>query len=152
MRTTKGPRQRIVLNLSTLDIPRDDWKPLTARIEQILYGQQPLIPTQSHIESLAPHYAALLWRKEIQSIPSTAEQEQDWQTVDLSTLSQSKYHTIGEESVSYDAFQHLGLSEILSELGFRQEEIDGTALLPKTGLLFHRTGGFERAMKDNHQG
>jgi len=43
LRTARGPRQQIILNLGKLDIPRDEWKSLANRIEEIITGQQVLI-------------------------------------------------------------------------------------------------------------
>ena len=129
VRTAKGPRHRTLLNLGTLDIPRDDWKTLADRIEQLISGQQPLLPPSPPIESLALHYAELLKRKEMQSAPSIQEEEHDWQTVDLSSLSQDKSRTISGEAVAYDAWGRLGFPRILSDMGFTEEEIDNTALL-----------------------
>ena len=53
VRTPKGPRQRIVLNLGQFEVPRDQWKVLADRIEQVLSGQRSLWPVDESIESLA---------------------------------------------------------------------------------------------------
>ncbi len=39
IRTPKGPRQRVLLNLGYLDLPSADWKTLANRIEEILLAQ-----------------------------------------------------------------------------------------------------------------
>ena len=136
VRTPKGPRHRTLLNLGTLDISKDEWKTLANRIEEILTGQQSLFAPPAHIESLASHYAQMLRRKEMQSIPSTTEQQPVWETVDLGSLSQGEPRTIGGEAVAHDAFKRLGFPQILSDLGLTQEEIDRTALLT-AGRLLH---------------
>ena len=69
VRTPRGPRQRIILNLGKLDLPREEWKTLANRIEEIHSGQQTLLTPLPHIESLAHHYAGMLRRKEMQSAP-----------------------------------------------------------------------------------
>jgi len=63
VRTPRGPRQRKILDLGKLDLPKDDWKTLADLIEQILSGQQSLFPVSPHIESLALHYAQLIQQK-----------------------------------------------------------------------------------------
>jgi len=78
----------------------------------------------------------MLRRKEVQSVPSPPEQQPDWETVDLGSLSQGEPRTIGGEAVAYDAWRRLGLPQILSDLGFSQEEIDRAALLT-AGRLLH---------------
>lgn len=60
VRTPRGPRQRILLNLGKLDLPRSDWKTLANRIEGILLGQESFFTPAPRIESLAQHYAQLL--------------------------------------------------------------------------------------------
>lgn len=136
VRTPRGPRQRILLNLGRLDLPRSDWKSLANRIEEILLGQESFFIPGPHIESLAQHYAQLLRRKEMESLPPPEKQEADWQTVDLSSLSQSECRTIGGEAVGHAFWERLGFPRILSELGFSQEEIDKAALLT-IGRLLH---------------
>ena len=80
----------------------------TNRIEEILTGQQSLFAAPDHIESLASHYARVLRRKEMQSVPSSPEQQPDWETVDIGSLSQGEPCTIGGEAVAYNAFKLLG--------------------------------------------
>jgi len=142
VRTSRGPRQQIILNLGTLDIPREEWKPLANRIEELISGQQVLIIPPPHLESLAHHYASMLRRKEMQSIP-TPEQP-DWETVDLSSLSQSEPRTIGAESAGWDAFKRLGFPQILTGLGFSQEQVQKAALLV-IGRLVHPASERETA-------
>ncbi len=108
----------------------------TDRIEEILTGQQSLFAYPSHIKSLASHYAQLLRRKEMQSVPSSPEQQPDWETLDIGSLSQGEPRTIGGEAAAYNVFKRLGFPQILSNLGFTQEEIDRTALLI-AGRLLH---------------
>ncbi len=51
VRTARGPRQRLLLNLGKLDLPRQDWKTLANRIEEILSGQQSFDAVSPHINS-----------------------------------------------------------------------------------------------------
>ena len=145
VRTPRGPRQRKILDLGKLDLPKDDWKTLADLIEQILSGQQSLFPVPPHIESLALHYAQLIQQKGLQSIPIPQEQEPDWGTVDLNSLSQGQFRTLGGESVGYDAFKGLGFSQMLSELGFSREQRDQAALLI-IGRLLHPASERETAL------
>jgi hypothetical protein len=58
IRTEKGPRQRVLLNLGVeLPIPEEEWKELAHRIEEIIAKQMPLLPVPDHIEVLAQKYA-----------------------------------------------------------------------------------------------
>ena len=86
VRTPRGPRQRILLNLGTLEIPPAEWKELANRIEGLYLGQQEFYPAAPHLESLARHYADLLRQQEF-SRAAVATEEAQWETVDLASLS-----------------------------------------------------------------
>jgi transposase len=136
VRTPKGPRQRVILNLGKLNLPKEEWPILAGRIEEIITGQETFLLPSPYIESLASHYAQLLRRKEMQSVPQAKEEEKDWETVDLNSLSQGECRTIGGELVAYDAFRRLDLPQILFDLGFSPEEVNRVALLV-IGRLLH---------------
>ena len=127
VRTPKGPRQRLLLNLGHIELPASEWKVLANRIEEIVSAQASFTPPPAHIESLAQHYALMLRQKEMQSIPEP--RQADWETVDLNSLSQGEFRTIGGEAVGYEAFQRLGFPEILAGLGLKKEQVDQAALL-----------------------
>ena len=75
-RTERGPRQMTVLNLGKLELPKEKCKSLADRIEQIVSGQQQIIPAEPDVEKLAQHYAPLLVKKKIE-IPSYKEEGQE---------------------------------------------------------------------------
>jgi len=143
IRTPKGPRQRILLNLGPLDLPTEDWKALANRIEEIISAQASFIPPPPHIESLAEHYAQLLRQKEMRAIP--AKEEAEWERVNLNSLSQGELRTIGGEAVAYDAFKNLGFPRILAGLGLTEEHIHQAALLI-IGRLLHPSSERETAI------
>src|SRR3972149_11605874 len=101
IRTPKGPRQRIILNLGQLDLPPEDWKTLANRIEEIVSNQVSFFPPAPQIESLAGYYAQFLRQKEMRAIPT--EEKAEWERVNLKSLSQGECRTIGGEAVAYDA-------------------------------------------------
>jgi len=142
VRTPRGPRQRIILNLGKLDLPREEWKTLANRIEEILSGQQVLLIPPPHVEGLAHYYAGMLRRKEMRSVP--VSQPPDWEKVDLNSLSHSEVRTLGAESVAWDTFKRLGFPGILADLGFNQEQSDKAALLV-IGRLVHPASERETA-------
>ena len=142
VRTPRGPRQRIILNLGRLDLPREEWKTLANRIEEILSGQRALFIPPPHIESLAHYHAGILRRKEMRSVP--VSQQPDWEKVDLNSLSQSEVRTLGAESVAWDTFKRLGFPGILSDLGFSQEQSHKAALMV-IGRLVHPASERETA-------
>lgn len=138
VRTPKGPRQRIVLNLGQLELPRDQWKILADRIEQVLSGQRSLWPVDQSIESLARDFAGRVKRKERRApgpLPK-AQDEPQWETVDLSSLTQEEVRTVGGEVIGNWAFNKLGFPKMLGDLGFSPTQSAIAAMLI-LGRLLH---------------
>jgi len=145
VRTPNGPRQRKIIDLGKLELPRDEWKILANRIEEIISAQQTFAMPADHIERLAQHYAQLIQQKEMHSLPMAENQLPDWHTVDLNSLLPGKSRTIGGESIGYDAFQKLGFPRMLADLGLSQTQIEQAALLI-IGRLMHPDSERETAI------
>ena len=65
VRTSRGPRQRVVINLGQLDLPKENWKELANRIEDIPCGyESSTVPISAGIETLARHYSKQILRKQ----------------------------------------------------------------------------------------
>ena len=144
-RTPRGPRQRKILDLGQLDLPRDDWKSLADRIEELLSGQQSFATPADQVETLAQHYARLIREKEMRSLPPAAQALNDWQSVDLNSFSHGQSRTIGGEALGYEAFQNLDFPRLLAKLGFSPEQIQKVGLLI-IGRLLHPGSERETAM------
>lgn len=48
VRTPKGPRQRVLLNLGHIELPASEWKTLANRIEEIVYAEASFMPPPPH--------------------------------------------------------------------------------------------------------
>ncbi len=144
-RTPRGPRQRKIIDLGHLELPKDDWKILADRIEELLYGQQTFNTPADHIEKLARHYAQIIQQKELQSVPEIEKPETDWQKVDVNSFAAGRSRTIGGEALGYDAFQKLGFPAMLARLGLSAEQIKQAALLI-IGRLLHPGSERETAL------
>jgi transposase len=138
VRTPRGPRQRIVLNLGRLDLPKDQWKTLANRIEEILSGQKTLWALEPSIENLAHQFARRIKRRESQCFipPKSEESPPQWETVDLASLAQEEVRTVGGEAIGHWAFTKVGFTKMFSELGLTQRQTDVAALLI-IGRLLH---------------
>lgn len=136
VRTPRGPRQRILLNLGTLEIPPGDWKALANRIEALYLGQPALTPLAPPVEALARHYADLLRQQEFSRAAAEAPAAAQWERVDLGSLRTGEARTLGGEAVALKAFQDLGFPKILAELGFSPAQVQQVALLI-IGRLLH---------------
>jgi transposase len=144
VRTGKGPRQTVLLNLGTLDIPREQWKTLANRIEEIVTGQESFIWPPADIEMLAQHYAGMLRQKEMASVPVAAP-EAAWETIDMNSLGASVFRSIGGEIAGKWAFEKLGFPGLLSGLGLNKKGVDQAALLI-IGRLLHPDSERETAL------
>jgi hypothetical protein len=88
-RSSRGPRHEILLNLGRLELPKEQWKVLADRIEEIISGQRSLSPVPAAIESLAHHYASLLKQRRVGHLEGAAQRQAPapiLRTVDLRSL------------------------------------------------------------------
>ena len=126
VRTERGPRQRMLLNLGAdFSLPEEQWKDLANRIEEILTGQDPLLPYPQEIETLATRYA----RKLIgyQGATQAAKRERrdpDYHRVDINSIDNERSRTIGAEHVVYETIKFLELDRLLMALGFNKTALD----------------------------
>lgn len=148
VRTPRGPRQRILLNLGALDIPREEWKILANRIEEIVTGQESFLSPPPQIETLAQHYANMLRQKEMSSVP-VASAEPAWETVDMNSLNSSVFRSMGGEIAGNWAFEKLGFPGLLTGLGMNKKQLDQAALLI-IGRLLHPNSERETALWGQH--
>jgi transposase len=137
-RTDRGPRQRTILNLGKLELPKEQWKLLADRIEDKVSGQQSLLEVDEHIEQLATHYASLIIRKQL-TVAVHREQPADppqYETIAIDSISNCNCRTIGAEYVGLAMYRQLGLEDLFQRLGFSQRE-QQLAALTIVGRLVH---------------
>lgn len=131
-RSARGPRHEVLLNLGRLELPKELWKVLANRIEQILNGQPRLTELTEEVEGLAQHYAGLLKKRRKQRAEGAGEPKEPQallRTVDLRSVRVSTVRTIGAEYVGVAQARRLGLERILAEAGLREEELRGALAL-----------------------
>ena len=121
-RTEKGPRQRTILNLGSIDLPKEDWKLLANRIEEFLTGQQNLSSYDDQIESLASHFAQIILQKQtIQPLPQQQEkQPEQFEHVNINSLTNSRSRSLGAEYIGYSTLKMLELDKCFKKLGFTE--------------------------------
>jgi transposase len=138
-RTEKGPRQRVILDLGCLTIPKDQWKALADAIEAKVSGQKILFAIAAEIDTLATHYAQQIIQQHLQQQPLPEPEEppeKEFETIDVGSLQNSRCRTIGGEYVGLEACQRLGLESFFEKLGFTHKQIQ-LALLSIVGRLVH---------------
>ena len=125
VRTEKGPRNKIIMGLGTLTIPRIDWKRLAHALECRITGQVSLLDeNDAEIEALALKLVSNHGlSKALQSPPtneneeSTAESDsKQYIPIDIGSVKLQQTRTLGAELVCLKAWEMLGLTEILCKL------------------------------------
>ena len=141
IRTPNGPRQRLLLNLGFLDLPRDQWKDLANTIESELCGDQSLFPVNPEIEKLARHYARVIIKERLNQESEKTAEDQDkseplYETVDINSVSTSDARTIGVEHVVSSSMQEYNIDKVLTKLKFSDKQLDYAKMLI-AGRLAH---------------
>jgi hypothetical protein len=95
VRTEKGPRQRLVLNLGDLLIDKSRWPALAGRIEEILNGTGSLFDTDGEIESHAREAARKIFARRAEAI--NTRPEEDFQSVDTNSFTASHPRSLGPQ-------------------------------------------------------
>jgi transposase len=135
-RTAKGPRQRVIMDLGTLDIPKEQWKALANAIEAKVSGQKSMFKVDQKIETLASQYAQQIIQRHLWKQPVAEKQEKEFETVDINSMQNSQCRTIGGEYVGLEACKRLRLQSFFEKLGFSSNQIQ-LALLSIVGRLVH---------------
>jgi len=123
VRTERGPRQRMLLNLGTdFSVPEEKWKELANRIEEIVTGQRGVFPCAEAIEECAVGYA----RKVIASQGQEKKESPapDYERVDVDTIDHEHVRSVGPEHVVYETMKTLGLPDLFTSLGFNTPAVD----------------------------
>lgn len=132
VRTERGPRQRMVLNLGAdFNLPEEKWKDLTNRIEQIATGQGSFLSYPADIEE-----PALLYAKRMVSYRGKEEKKEssDYHTVDVDTLDNHDAGSVGAEHAVYETMKKLGLPDLFNALGFVRPALDAAKGRPIYGF------------------
>jgi transposase len=147
VRTSKGVRQRTLLNLgSTFSCPRESWPDLAKRVGEIISAQQPLFPPTSDLEGAAQRYAALIIqsRNRAGGIDGDSTDFSDYRNVDINTLEFMRPRNIGIEHVAYEALRQLQLDKKFQELGLNKHQlctaigtVIGRMIVPGSELATH---------------
>ena len=130
VRTDKGPRQKVVMPLGTLTVPRIDWKRLAHALECRITGQQSLLKEHdTDLELLALRLISnneLSKCLEVDAEVKQIEQEQQkkepdrkrYVPIDLSSVKLMKTRSLGAELLCMKAWDMLGLTDILTKIKF----------------------------------
>ena len=150
-------RQQVILNLGRLkNLPKDKYKPLADRIEELLTGTESIfLHDDNQLEALAQKFYKQIIQKGV--FPSknkdrTANQQtaKTYTEVDLSSVEELESRSLGGEWIAKQAFEKLTIDTILSSMGMQEKDIlISKALL--TAKMIHPSSELEteRWLKEN---
>ena len=139
VRTDRGPRQEVVLNMGSLDLAKEHWKDLANTIEEKLNNQAPFCFKEScpEVEKLATHFAQMIVSKSLnksqeeptheEAKPESQPREEesaDYHQVDINSVKTSESKSIGAEYVISEQMDRYGFDKILEGLDFSAKQID----------------------------
>jgi hypothetical protein len=118
-------RHRVIIGLGKLDeLPEEEHRKLLGkRIEELLTGQSnSLAFSQSDevVEKLAHYYCTEIKKKGRYDV---SKGNNEWQTVDISTLKNKDAREIGAEWLCKQAFEQLGISSFLQSKEWSEDNI-----------------------------
>lgn len=118
VRTKKGPRQKLILNLGRLDISAEQYKDLANRIEAILSGQQSMFRATADIEKLAYEAVEKITEKKARQVHGGQNSSaDDFKLVNTASMNASRVRSVGPEYVCHCQWNELGFNEILLKNG-----------------------------------
>jgi transposase len=110
---------------------------LSQRVENIIVGQQSLLPLNDDLETEAQRIANLVIKKYAKPlIYDNQECQMQYTEVDVSTIENSDIRTVGSEYLAYEVAKKLNLTEILSECGLSEKEINSAMATIIGRLIF----------------
>ena len=115
VRTDKGPRQRLVLNLGNLDLQPAQYPVFARRIEDILTGQKSLVELDQRLERSAREVVRKIFKKQSEQLEE--KQAADFQTVDLNSLETESPRSLGPEYLCHSVWNELGMKEFFAKQG-----------------------------------
>lgn len=124
IRTEKGPRQRLILNLGDLNVKPEKYKELANCIESMLTGQAVLFSQDTAISSFASEAVKKISNKHACTRTQQPEDDKqllsdtaDVRPVDVNSIDTTSIRSIGPEYLCHKAWQSLKIDACLTELG-----------------------------------
>ncbi len=123
-RTDAGIRQRTIMHLGALSLPKSEWPKLAAILEARLAGQSTLFEDDPGLSNLA----ATMMEQATFVKTRTNDQTQRESirkliTIDLNSISTSESRSLGPELAAHTMWQRLGLGPILESCGLSATQI-----------------------------
>ncbi len=124
VRTEKGPRQRLILNLGKIDIAPDKYKELANCIEGMLTGQTTLLSQDNQLTDYASCAVNKILKKNLAEDKKepAASNEPDVKNIDLNSINEVKSRSIGAEYICHTFWEKLGIDSFLASKGLSKDQ------------------------------
>jgi len=119
VRTEKGPRQRLILNLGNLNLDPSQYQAFARRVEDLLTGQRSLIELEERVERNAREAARKIFKK--QALELSDKSEADFKNVDINSIEAEKSKSIGAEYLCQSVWEELKMDELFKEVGITRQ-------------------------------
>ena len=125
IQTDKGPRQRIIMHLGTISLPKSEWRKLAAVLESRLAGQLSLFEEQFPFVAEAAdkafeHYQFIQSRRKESK---TQEENREIVSVDIQTVATGISRSLGPELVANATWDRLDFDKVLKSSGFDKKQL-----------------------------
>ena len=123
-RSDKGPRQKIIMTLTELDLDKSRWPELASAIAERLSGTESLFESDSTIARLTDlAMTKYEFRSDSKAIRAERKNNADFETIDLSTATTTLSRSHGGEIVASSFWERLEFDSILASCGIRDKDI-----------------------------
>lgn len=118
------PRQRVMMSLGKLSLPKEGWKELALLLEQRLLGQTTFQALTPVLEALAEElYARGEFTKAKSESKVQAQSDRDLVRVDLNSIQTAHFRSIGPELIAKEMWDRLELTQTLKGCGFSANQL-----------------------------
>lgn len=114
IRTSNGPRQRLVLNLGAIELDESKYKDLADCIENLLSGNEVLFPFDEEIVEIAEKAKDKIIMKAKEPSNANGEENETYTLCNLNTINTSTARSIGAEHVALEMWKLLEMDAILT--------------------------------------
>ena len=124
-RTEEGlVRQRVIMQLGDLSLPKSEWRKLAIALEAALAGQSTFFDEDSEIASIiakAMDHHLLIKTKA--NAKTTRFENQEMVSIDLQSIATTESRSLGPELVAVNEWNRLNFDGILKNSGFDDKEL-----------------------------
>ena len=123
-RTEKGVRQRVIMSLGSLSLPKNRWRELSALLEARISGQNTFLEEDSELTIVADEVLGHnSFVKRHAEEKRDNDNNSDMQLVDLNSASSTFHRSLGAELIAHSFWEKLDFDAILKECGFDNKQL-----------------------------